>query len=249
MKQPHMKNAEFSPNGYRDLLEKILERGYKFKSFEDMVPHKKHIVLRHDIDIEISAALKIAEIEKSFNITGTYFVLLRSSLYNPASLENKDSLNEILQLGHKIGLHFDTTLYGEDLHAINKGANEECAILESILSEHVDLISFHRPAPQLLNQNSMIANRPHCYQPRFFSEIGYCSDSRGEWRFGRPLDHEAFKNGTALQLLTHPIWWVYEGDDPQDKLDLFVKRKVEDIQQELASNCQSFTPKSIVRYE
>ncbi|MBT3172708.1 MAG: hypothetical protein HN333_14900, partial [Rhodospirillaceae bacterium] len=77
-----------------------------------------------------------------------------------------------------------------------------------MLGRSVPMISFHRPAPALQGREGRIAGRMHAYEPRFFREIGYCSDSRGAWRHGHPLDHAAVVKGKALQLLIHPLWWI-----------------------------------------
>ena len=60
--------------------------------------------------------------------------------------------------------------------------------------------------------SSSLADRRNTYESKFFKEIGYCSDSRGGWHHGSPLDHAALGEGRALQLLTHAIWWT--GEDP-----------------------------------
>ena len=54
-------------------------------------------------------------------------------------------------------------------------------------------------------------------------------------------EHPAVKEGRALQLLTHPIWWTIEsGNDVREKLDRFLLRRFDFLRAELASNCSAY---------
>ena len=75
-------------------------------------------------------------------------------------------------------------------------------------------------------------------QPRFFSEMGYCSDSRGLWRYGHPLNHEAVEKRRSLQLLTHPIWWVSDFRSVQEKLLGFLRKHFFKTDTILADECE-----------
>ena len=119
------------------------------------------------------------------------------------------AMNEtkIASLGHDIGLHFDITQYEGSIDEIEERAVEECALLERLSGVPTSSLSFHRPARELLNRAGTYAGRRHTYEPAFFSDIAYVSDSNGGWHHGHPTDHPAVVDGTAIQLLTHPIWW------------------------------------------
>ncbi|WP_343564173.1 hypothetical protein [Kiloniella sp. b19] len=229
-------------NEYKDILTALSDTGYCFVDFHTARPEQKHIILRHDIDMDIAAALEMAELEHSLSIKSTYYVLLTSSLYNAFTAENVALLKQIGNLGHNVDLHFDASIYPGDSDTLDQEARKECARLEGLTGRTVNSISFHRPAQEFLNNPHKLADRIHSYQPRYFSEMGYCSDSRGEWRHGHPLDHEALKQGTALQLLTHPIWWVFEGSSPQEKLNRLVAGRHAEYKEQLALNCLSYTP-------
>ncbi|WP_421782429.1 hypothetical protein [Kiloniella litopenaei] len=230
----------FNLESYTTLLKAFLKTEYEFVDYKEVCANRRHIVLRHDVDMDIAAALMIAKIENDLEISSTYFFLIRSNLYNPMTQENTASIKEILRLGHRVELHLDTTLYGDALEDIEAGAEYECNVLSKITGNEVSFISFHRPAKKFLNQNYLLAGRDHAYQSKYFSDIGYCSDSRGEWRFGHPLEHDSFINRTAFQLLTHPIWWVYKGTTAQEKLNNYVEDKTQAFQRSLADNCQTY---------
>jgi hypothetical protein len=58
--------------------------------------------------------------------------------------------------------------------------------------------------------------------PLYTSKISYKSDSRGEWKYGHPLESQAFKNRKPLHILTHPIWWNKQPIAPYQNLQKFI---------------------------
>ena len=229
---------QFSPDGYAWLLDQLLDLGYRSASFDAAEPDAAHLLLRHDLDMSLQAAETIAKIEQSRGMTASYFVLLRTEMYNPMSRDGQRAIRALIDLGHDVGLHFDASLYPDDAASLDAAAESECAILAQITGKPVSVVSFHRPAESLLGREDAIGGRIHTYMPRYFSEIGYCSDSQGRWRFGHPLEHAAVKQRRALQLLTHPIWWQQPADlSPVDRLNRFAERRNELLKDELAANC------------
>ena len=237
---------DFTLAGYGALLSAFRDRGYEARSYEDANPDAADLILRHDLDMSIDAALPIADIEAKAGWRAHYFVLMRSIAYNPAAPDSLAGLKTIMSQGHTLGLHFDASLYPDDDEALEAGATRECAALEALIERPVTLISFHRPAKRLQGHPGRFAGRVHAYQPRFFAEMGYCSDSRGRWDYGRPLDHEAVLAGRALQLLTHPIWWWRDQrEQVQERLDNFCRDRLRRDREELARNCEPYDPTHI----
>ena len=231
----------FSLAGYRSLLEALLARGYSVRGYADAEPERRHLILRHDLDVSLDAALPIAEIEHEIGLASHYFVLLRTEMYNPFSAAAARVVSRLRDLGHHIGLHLDGSLYGDDPVAIAQAAEFECDLLERIAGAPVQVISFHRPAAVLIGKEGPLARRRHTYEPRYVSHMGYCSDSRGAWHHGHPLDHAAVQAGRALQLLTHPVWWVFdEFADPVGKLDDFLVERTDLLKREVAANCEPY---------
>ena len=206
---------DFTRAGYRDLLVAFAKRGYQARDFADTDSSAAHVILRHDIDFAPDLAVPMAEVEMALNMRATYFIQLDTPFYTIDDAETQRAVARLLEMGHRIGLHFDAAAADGSLEALDRRAGAECERLETATGTPVRMISFHRPAKALLGLESEIGGRPHTYQPRFFSEMGYASDSRGLWRFGHPLQHEAVAEGRALQLLTHPIWWA--NDDAGDR--------------------------------
>ncbi len=230
----------FNLLGYKALLEEILSHGYQVRDYETAKPYEQHLILRHDVDMSVQAALELARVECDLGLNAVYFVLLRTEMYNLLSERGLADLREIAAMGHEIGLHLDASLYRNEAD-LEEGAMRECAALEAFLDRPVRTISFHRPAKAFLGRVEPIAGRRHAYEPCFFEEMGYCSDSRGDWHHGHPLDHPAIKKCTALQLLTHPIWWTtMENATVQEKLDAFVSERSILLTEELEANCGSY---------
>ena len=51
--------TSFSPKGYEKLINGLLERGYNVRDFSEADPAESHLVLRHDIDMSLEAAVEM----------------------------------------------------------------------------------------------------------------------------------------------------------------------------------------------
>ena len=78
-----------------------------------MLNSTNQIILRHDVDLDIYPAYKMALLENEIGVKSTFFILLNAQSYNPLSINNKNILREISSLGFEIGLHFDPTNYSK----------------------------------------------------------------------------------------------------------------------------------------
>lgn len=233
--------TNFTYESYRELLEAFLARGYRVCGFEEAVPGARHLIVRHDIDMSLKLAEPIAEIEADLGISAVYFVLVRCEFYNPLSKASRHSLEKIQSYGHEIGLHFDAACHSNTVESLDGCVDEECHILELVTGKPIRVISFHRPISELQGLVGPLAGRRHAYEPPFFTEMGYCSDSRGAWHYGHPLEQEAVLQGRAMQLLTHPIWWTENLiDGPLPKLECFLGERRHLLEAELAENCEPY---------
>lgn len=231
----------FSWEGYRTLIQAFLNRGYEAKLFGEMNPDKCHVVLRHDIDFSLKAAVDMARIEADLGVRAHYYVLLQTEFYNLCSPDDWKHVVELCELGHDVGLHFDASRYDQDIDVLEQAAANECEVLAKITGREVSTISFHRPAQTLLGLERPLAGRLHAYQPKFFSDIAYVADSRGFFRYGHPFDHEAFEQKKAMQLLTHPIWWPEtEEQDKMALLDRLLAERAALLRSEAIANCKPY---------
>jgi hypothetical protein len=204
---PPRRLRDFSIDEYKSVLCELVALGYTTVDLEALSPERALLFLRHDVDLCLERASVVAEAEHALGLKATYYVLVSTHMYNPASAQSRRLMARILSLGHEIGLHFDATQYSGGRDALEEAAEGECAILSTLTGKPVRSLSFHRPVPELMGLAEPFAGRAHTYEPRFFNEVGYISDSSGAWFRGHPLDHPAVKARSAIQLLTHPIWW------------------------------------------
>lgn len=221
---------------YEKFLLSFLKNEYQFNFFHEHRNKNNELILRHDIDFNIEYALNTAKIENKIGIKSTYFFLLRSNIYNPFSKENFDKIKEIKNLGHTISIHFDPVLYKD----IEEGLAYEKELFENSFDEKINIISIHRPNDFLKNSNSLICDIEHTYLDKYFINIKYASDSMGEWRFGNPLDSNAFIEKKTIHLLIHPIWWMINATDKNTLLKKHFQNSIESMRIDFANNCKPF---------
>src|ERR671924_2223230 len=97
-------NCRFDLTHYRELLEGAKAGGYRF-GFFDAEPQAGDLLLRHDVDLSLDAALRLAELEARAEAQSTYFLMTRSVFYNLASPEGERARARLRELGHRVGLH------------------------------------------------------------------------------------------------------------------------------------------------
>ena len=71
---------------YAELLAAAKAGGYRFAAFGEG-PRPGDLLLRHDVDLSLDAALRLAELEEEAGATATYFLMTESVFYNLASNE------------------------------------------------------------------------------------------------------------------------------------------------------------------
>jgi len=174
---------------YRELLTAARTGGYRF-AFFNREPAPGDLLLRHDVDLSLDAALTLAELEANEGAQATYFLMTRSVFYNLASPEGERALGRLRELGHRVGLH-----------AVFPGFE---------LDERFDpVVAWHNPDPEFMRER--FDGAVNVMQPGYFDPDHYRSDSNQHWRNGCP--HEELASGSIewLQLLTHPEIWAYPG--------------------------------------
>ena len=137
----------------------------------------KNVLIRHDIDWDLNAAVNLSILENEIGIRSTYFVMVNTNNYNFLSEVNKNRIRKIKSLGHEIALHFDASLYDNNFE---KNAINESKILENIVNTKIESISLHNPSengiyPEFKNFNN-------AYSKKYFANETYMSDSRFSFR-------------------------------------------------------------------
>lgn len=202
---------------------------------------KPKLILRHDVDVDLNRALRMAEIEKEFDISATYMVMVNSPLYRVEQSSSKAILRKIISMNHEIGLHFDFDNNTERISNPKIGSFESkihvaCKGLEDLISQPIRSISFHRPLQQFLEGPLIIDGKVNAYSRELMT--WYLSDSKGNWREGEPLPKLLNPDRPVLQLLIHPIWWGDEHISPEERLQAFFEDAT-----------QGFSPERIKTFE
>jgi hypothetical protein len=182
-------SCAFELTHYRELVRAAGAGGYRFASFEQP-PGPGDLLLRHDVDLSLEAALRMAELEAEEGASATYFLMTESVFYNLASKEGVAAIARLRELGHRVGLH-----------AIHPRV---------VLDERFDpVVAWHNPEPGYMTDP--IEGAVNVMQKGYFDPATYRSDSNQRWRSGCP--HEELRAGAFpwLQLLTHPEIWAYPG--------------------------------------
>ena len=183
-------SCSFSLAHYRELLHAADDGGYRWASFGEE-PQPGDLILRHDVDLSLEAALEMAQLEASVGARATYFLMTQSVFYNLGSSEGRRALNRLRELGHGVGLH---------------------AVWPNVeLDDRFDpVVAWHNPNPDYMTES--VDGVVNAMQAPWFDPDHYRSDSNQQWRHGCPHDDLAQRRFEWLQLLVHPEIWVYTGD-------------------------------------
>ena len=245
--QASTQRGTFTHAAYADMVGDLLERGYQFSSFAEAETQldvdRPFVLMRHDIDMSLQAALRMARQESDFGVQSTYFFLVRTDNYNVFSEDGSNTVREILDLGHHLGLHFDCASYpvGFATNDLARSCAQEVGMLEHWFSKPVSIVSYHRPDARVLTGDPAIsAPLPHTYMGLFRDRIRYISDSGGRWVDGSPTTSVEFSRGLPLHILIHPVWWTEQPTSAYETLLQLVDQKTEYLERSIAQNCKVF---------
>jgi hypothetical protein len=185
---------------YKEILLSFQDNSYTFCGFFN---YKKNnsLILRHDVDFDINAAVAIGRVEQKLGVSSTFFFMLTSPFYNVLSSAGIEALLELRSNGHEISIHFDPTAYPD----MDSGLEQELRVFATFFSYRPAIVSLHRPGPFSENNNRVILDIRHTYEDEFFRDMCYYSDSGGSFSYGQPHTSNAFTRGNTMQILTHPI--------------------------------------------
>jgi hypothetical protein len=203
--------AAFTFKHYRRILEAGLESGYRFIGFDELAglrDRERYLcLLRHDCEGDLAAALRLGEMEKTLDVKSTYFLQLRSPLYNVLSEPQARFVKELIELGHRLGLHFDERSHSRATPAqIADLVDRERALLGEEFGVTVAVVSFHQPSARVL-ENRLKLRCLNTYDRSDMQGAGYLSDSNWQWKLD-PIDAFQSRTHPHLQLLLHPECWT-----------------------------------------
>ena len=182
---------------YREILEAAQAGGYRFAHFEG-APAEGTVILRHDVDLSLDAAVRMAELESDAGASATYFLMTESVFYNLDSSEGVAAMERLRELGHRVAHH---------------------AVYPQVdLDDRFDpVVAWHNPDPEYMQAE--IPGAGNVMSARFFDPEHYRSDSNQHWRHGCPHEELAAGAFEWLQLLTHPEIWAFEGATMRESME------------------------------
>jgi len=195
--------CNFSYKHYSKILENV-KKSFKFSNYEEF--SSNDIILRHDVDVSLDAALKIGKIESDLGICSTFFILFHAELYNPFSLNSSKIVSKLIKMGHKIGLHYHSTFFVENNLDPSTNIAKEIELMESHYKTTIKVVSSHDSSISkkiLLNLPEGVVD---AHSEEFIKNRKYFSDSVQNWREGCLCQN--YTKYEKLQVLTHPIWWT-----------------------------------------
>lgn len=195
----------FSLPHYRELLEAAKAGGYRFAGF-DRPPEPGDLIIRHDVDLSLEAALEMAEVEADAGVSSTWFLMTRSVFYNLLSEEGERTIARLRELGGRVAHH--------------------------AIWPHIDLDARFDPVvawhnPDRAYQTDPIDGATNAMSPPWYEPQRFRSDSNQNWRTrDRPghCPHRELAGGELdwLHLNIHPEIWVYEGATMRETMEAFL---------------------------
>jgi hypothetical protein len=177
--------------------------GYRFARFDEE-PAPGLVFLRHDVDLSLSAAVRMAELETEHGAFATYFLMTRSVFYNLAAADGERAIARLRELGHSVALH-----------AVHPHVDRD---------ERFDpVLAWHNPEPEYMT--APVDGLVNVMSPPWFDRDHYRSDSNQHWRSGDPTAALAARELEWLQLLIHPELWVFEGETMRASMESLLDAK------------------------
>jgi hypothetical protein len=199
---------EFTRSGYRNLLKQAIS-AYRFVPLADYKAEKGVCIWRHDVDMSPQAARALGKIEQREGVRAVYYFNLRSPFYNLLEPACLSVVNDLLEMGHDIGLHFDASiLTTSSVVALEQALSKERVVFESLVGCEIKSFSFHNPGAHTQGfKDESYAGLINAYSSVFAENCSYCSDSNGYWRF-TPLGDFLAMGHPSVYVLTHADWWT-----------------------------------------
>lgn len=193
-----------------------------------------YCLIRHDVDFCVASALRMAALEADLGLTATYFLLF-SADYNLLAPEHSRLPRALLEMGHEVGLHYDSAAVaafapGEAVELLRA----EAALLGLLAGAPVRVIARHSPG--FGGRDPMEGTEfINAYDPRFTTEITYISDSCGAWRDHAVEALRADELPPNVQLLIHPVFWDEVAADRWTRLERLRLARLEELNARVAA--------------
>lgn len=193
----------FSYDAFEQILDAVQAADYRFLRLDDrhVARHDRRFFLRHDIDISPEDAHELGTRAARRGLVSNFFFQLNAETYNVFGAPVLECMRALRRQGHCVGLHMDQDLIGGDEAKVRRTLDW----FDSCVTTIDRAVSFHRPSPEVLGR--VYTSFVNSYDPRFFAQDGYLSDSRRSLDFWPILQSWLAEGRPQIQLLLHPEWW------------------------------------------
>ena len=160
----------FKSSQLRDFL-KHLTDNYTILKLENW-DSQNGIILRHDVDLDVSCAFEMAQIEAEYQAFGTYLFMTTHPSYNVSMLDNRRKLREMSDMGFeeskaesdiwmcKVKDHYDYVVrYVDDLAIMPKDPKSVTHTLDTTFGltlKGTGPIRYHMGCDFFCNQNDVL---------------------------------------------------------------------------------------------
>jgi len=249
---PTASGFTFSREAYESVLGAINRSGYRWSTFSEVAAAMPDMascqtcLMRHDVDISMDFAVDMAKVEYSHSVRSTYFLMLRSPLYNLMSRHGSAAMMQLVDLGHDIGLHFDAGFSLRSSMGMDKDLRFELDTLSRLIGREVRAFSFHQPSEDAIRLRIAVPEVINTYHPEQLPSFKYVSDSNRVWRDLDPFQLVAC-GFQQIQILIHPVWWMCEEVHTFDCWDRAIERNFQSEQRQILDTERAYGPKRSVR--
>ena len=223
---------KFSYAEYKSIINYYLNELKITKLHKIKQKNKSFFFIRHDVEFSILRALQLAKFEKEhLQIKTNYFFHIKNNCYNLISHQNIGFVNQIQELGHSIGLHFNYSGIDKKEN-IKKELFNQFAILKKYFKNISIYFTPHRPSTIKSLQDCNIKGVVNLYSKKYFTEFNkidddynkpvYLADSRGMWKYIHPMKLD-LKKHKKVQLNFHPDIWSVKGFDTLKNYNELIK--------------------------
>lgn len=220
-----------------------LEQGFAFEVYREEYDWTRKLILwRHDVEFSPYIALEMAKIEAELGVKATYFFQTHAETYNIFERSVSNIALEVAELGHEVGLHFDshywnggkrttecsdagqregtvgTTEYTEK-EWLEMCIGKDARYFEDCLGIRPRVFSFHCTDAFIKSCEAIrYGGLLNVYSSFFKGKFAYCADSTGFWRYERLEDRLRDTAVRHLQVLTHDAMWSREVMAPRQRV-------------------------------
>jgi hypothetical protein len=215
---------------YRSLLEGALGRGYELVALEDWVARGRSasgpvLILRHDVDQQPRAALRMAAIEESLGVSSTWYFRWRTA--------HAEIVSRLRSRGFGVGLHYETLTRLARTRGVVDGQEPGAGLVDdarAVLKEEIEAFSErHGPIrsvcphgdsamPWISNASLLRDQDASAYGVSFDGNEAMRGTRLGYWLTDRARADGSWKDGvrpealladgvSPVLCLTHPNNW------------------------------------------